>query len=216
MTRATRKRQRAERLAAFDTIVAAYEAPLLRYAARMVHDADTAQDVVQDTFVRLFRNWKDEWRPCPQLSSWLYRVTHNRAVDVLRKESRRHLLHARHAEQHRRFVPPDRGAAFRISEEAAMAAEVLCSLSHREQQLVILKVYEEKSYRDISDITGLTVSNVGYILHHAMKKMAAGLRKRRDPGVQGQPKARKPAKSEAPAGDRPGTGAGTGPGHNTR
>lgn len=49
-------------------------------------------------------------------------------------------------------------------------------LNHREQQLVILKVYEEKSYREISGITGLTVGNVGYILHHAMKKLARHLR----------------------------------------
>lgn len=142
-----------------------------------MNDADAAQDVVQDTFVKLFKNWKDELSPSPQLSSWLYRVTHNRAVDYLRKESRRRLLHVHHAEQHRSFVPPDRGAAFRISESAEKAAGVLRLLSHREQQLVILKVYEEKSYREISDISGLTVSNVGYILHHAMKKMAAELGK---------------------------------------
>ena len=50
-------------------------------------------------------------------------------------------------------------------------------MSERERQLVILKVYEEKSYNEISEITGLTSSNVGYILHHAMKTLAAILRK---------------------------------------
>ena len=50
-------------------------------------------------------------------------------------------------------------------------------MSLREQQLVILKVYEEMSYKEISEITDLTVSNVGYILHHAMRKMADALKK---------------------------------------
>jgi DNA-directed RNA polymerase specialized sigma24 family protein len=43
--------------------------------------------------------------------------------------------------------------------------------------MVILKVYEEKSYKEISEITGLSVSNVGYILHFAMKKLAEELKK---------------------------------------
>lgn len=164
-----------ERLAAFERVVQAYEAPLLRYAARILRDRDAAQDVVQNTFLRFLRQWKESWEPAPALSGWLYRVTHNGAVDHVRRESRRHLLHHRHAECEPQDLPPDRGAAFRLSDEAAAAARALRQLSLRDQQLVILKVYEEKSYREISEITGLTVSNVGYILHHAMKKLAAAL-----------------------------------------
>jgi RNA polymerase sigma-70 factor (ECF subfamily) len=94
----------------------------------------------------------------------------------VRKESRRHDLHLRHAQERPDYAPPNRGEGFRISEEAEKAVRALHSLGLREQQLVVLKVYEEKSYREIGEITGLTVSNVGYILHHAMKKMAAILR----------------------------------------
>ena len=167
---------RAEKLAAFEALVAEYEGPLLRYAARLLRDEAAAQDVVQNTFVRLYRRWKDAWEPSPQLSSWLYRVAHNCAVDYMRRESRRQSLHRRQAEETPDAYPPNRGAGFRISEEAARAADALNTLSLRERQLVILKVYEEKSYKEIADISGLTVSNVGYILHHAMKKLAAALR----------------------------------------
>lgn len=170
---------KAQRLQAFEAIVSEYESALLHYAAHIVYNYDAAQDVVQDTFIKLFKNWKDELTPSPQISSWLYRVTHNCAVDYLRRESRRRLLHIRHAEEHHDFIPPDRGEGFRISEAAEKAVEALRTLSLREQQLVILKVYEEKSYREISEITGLTISNVGYILHYAMKKMAAELRRAR-------------------------------------
>lgn len=171
------KRAQARRLAAFEVVVSEYEAALLRYAGRILHNDNAAQDVVQNAFIRLFRRWEDDMTPSPKLSSWLYRVTHNCAVDYLRKESRRHLLHTRLAEEHAKFAPPDRGKAFRISEAAEGAAAALKTLKLREQQLVVLKVYEEKSYKEISEITGLTVSNVGYILHHAMKKMAAELKK---------------------------------------
>ena len=169
-----------QRQSAFEAVVARYEAQLLRYAVRLMFDHNAAQDVVQDTFIKLLRHWKGAMEPCAHLSNWLYRVAHNRAVDSLRRESRRSLLHRRQAAEELDHTPPDRGEGFRISAAAEKASEALLILNHREQQLVILKVYEEKSYREISEITGLTVGNVGYILHHAMKKMARHLRTQSD------------------------------------
>ncbi len=171
------KQSRADRLAAFDALVVAYEARLLRYTARLVADRNAAQDVVQDTFIRLHRKWQEPMEDSPKLASWLYRVAHNRAVDHVRRMARRQDLHTRHAEEQPEHVLPDRGEAFRISDAAGQAVTALKSLSLREQQLVILKVYEEKSYKEISDITGLKTGNVGYILHHAMRKMAAQMQR---------------------------------------
>jgi len=176
MARAPRE-LKAERLRAFEAVVAAYEGALLRYATRVTRNANAAQDIVQETMIRLLRSWRDALTPSPQLSSWLYRVAHNCAVDHMRKESRRHLLHTRHAEESILSSPPNRGRGDRVSDEAQQAAAALQVLSLRERQLVILKVYEGKSYREISEITGLSVGNVGYILHHAMKKLAAELKK---------------------------------------
>jgi RNA polymerase sigma-70 factor (ECF subfamily) len=166
-----------ERLAAFESVVSAYEGPLLRYAARVLRDPAAAEDVVQETFLRLFKRWADPLAPSPPLGSWLYRVAHNCAVDHLRREARRSLLHLRHARRDEQTVPPDRGRDFRVGEDAARAAEALKTLGLRERQIVILKVHEEKSYREISEITGLTTGNIGFILHHAMKKLAAELKK---------------------------------------
>jgi len=172
------KESRAERLEAFETVVATYQGPLLRYATRLAADADAAQDIVQDAFIRLLKKWREPMAPSPALSSWLYRVTHNCAVDHIRKISRRQDLHHRHAEREGEpVVPPDRGRAFAISDAAAAADAALKTLSLRERQLVVLKVYEEKSYREISEITDLSTGNVGYILHHAMKKLADTMRR---------------------------------------
>jgi RNA polymerase sigma-70 factor (ECF subfamily) len=173
------KALKAERQAAFECIVSAYESALLRYAGRLVRDSNAAQDIVQDAFIRLFGKWHEKLEPGPRLSSWLYRVVHNCAVDYVRKEARRHALHVRHAEQSPAFTKPDRGAGFRISAAAEKAVEALHALSLKEQQVVVLKVYEEKSYKEIAGITGLSTGNVGYILHHAMRKMAAELKKAR-------------------------------------
>lgn len=158
-----------------------YEGPLLRYAGHVLNDADAAQDVVQEAFIRLLHHWKEPLDPCAKLSNWLYRVAYNCAVDYLRKRTRQRLLYRRFADEIAPAVPPDRGRGFRIGEAAARAAAALDTLPMRERQLVILKVYEEKSYKEISAITGLTVGNVGYILHHAMKKLAAVLQREGQP-----------------------------------
>ena len=172
-----RKQLKAKRISAFEEIVSKYEAGLLRYAVRIVNNHDTAQDIVQEAFIKLLKHWKGDFEPSPELSSWLYRVTHNCAVDFLRKETRHHALHRRQSSEKPDFAPPDRGEGFNANPCAEKASRALGVLNMRERQLVILKVYEEKSYREMSKITGLSVSNIGYILHHAMRKMAEELKK---------------------------------------
>ncbi len=173
----TRQLRKAKRVADFEAVVSHYEGAMLRYARRLVISPDIAQDVAQDTFIRLYRKWQGSFEPSSKLSAWLYRVAHNVAVDMIRKQSRRQDLHHRHSLEQPKHAAPDRGPWFHLGDRAVAAAAALQTLSERERQLVVLKIYEDKSYKEIGEITGLTTSNVGYILHHAMKKMAAEIRK---------------------------------------
>ena len=66
--------------------LARYEAPLLRYASRLLGDVDRARDVVQDTFLKLCR--EDPTRLDGHLAQWLFTVCRNRALDIQRKEGR--------------------------------------------------------------------------------------------------------------------------------
>lgn len=159
---------------AFARVVAEYESRLLRYVARLTGNASSAEDIVQETLVRLARSWHGDLEPSPQLQGWLYRVAHNEAIDHVRRESRLRLLHRRHAEEQGELFDRDhaREDVDPAAGRAAAAEKALRSLSDRERELVALKVYERKSYKEISAITGLTVGNVGYILHNAMKKLA--------------------------------------------
>jgi RNA polymerase sigma factor (sigma-70 family) len=170
---------RAERREAFARVVSVYEGPLLRYVSRMLRDFDAAQDVVQDAFIKLAAKWHEDLVPAPALSAWLYRVAHNGAIDHLRKRTRRRECPGDEDGIGADAATPDAGASDRQADESERALLALRTLSLREQQLVTLKVFEEKSYREISEITGLTMGNVGYILHFAMKKMAEGIRRLR-------------------------------------
>ena len=168
---------RRERLLAFEGVVGRYEAPLLRYATRLTNNAAHAEDVVQNALVKLARSWKGEFRDSPELSAWLYRTVHNEAVDLIRSEERRRRLHLEHgAEAMARpeEAPPAPG------DDAEAAVRALDALSPRERQAVVLKVYGEKSYREIAAIMGISVDNVGVTLSGAMRKLAARLGGRGD------------------------------------
>jgi RNA polymerase sigma factor, sigma-70 family len=155
----------------FELVVATYERQLLAYVARITGGRSSAEDVVQETFIKLSRQWRGELAPGALVSAWLYKVAHNASIDHIRREKTRGEAHKKHAVE----TADDAAAAAPSDADEARAnrvREALDSLGDRERSLVILKVYEEKSYKEIADIAGLSVGNVGFILHTAMKKLA--------------------------------------------
>ena len=150
-----------------------HQAPLVRYVARLVGgDLDRAQDVVQDAFVRL----------CQQLESavrgheveWLYTVSRNRAIDVVRKEAR--MRGFAEGEVERVQASDSRpGRALEAAETKAAVLELIEQLPAKQQEVVRLKFQNGFSYREISRITKLSVSNVGYLIHMAVKQLRADL-----------------------------------------
>lgn len=152
-----------------------YESPLIRYIVRMTGELETARDIVQDTFLKLCQQDRDQVEPI--LPQWLYRVCRNRALDVLKKEKRVNQLSDQQAESCR-SREADQGAALERQEDAASAVAMLDTLPDRQRELIRLKIEGGLSYRQISEVTGLSVSNVGYILHMGFKALREGLRQR--------------------------------------
>ncbi|MBT3194498.1 MAG: sigma-70 family RNA polymerase sigma factor [Verrucomicrobia bacterium] len=159
-----------------EKIVSQHETALLRYAARLVNSPTAAQDVVQNVFIKLFKNWDGHSQPSDKLKSWLFRVTHNEAVDLIRRESRLKVLHEKHAEERREDTCPDgHNCPPSHEERKATVLTHLKRLHPREQQIVLLRLEQGLSYRDISEITGRSEGNVGNILHHAIRKLSTVL-----------------------------------------
>jgi RNA polymerase sigma-70 factor (ECF subfamily) len=142
-----------------------YEQPLARYAERFLGDADRARDVVQDTFLRLCRQERADLNG--RLGEWLYTVCRNRAVDVRRKERPVRDL-TRDVAQPREDAPVAAGSATDVS-------QALAGLSANQQEAIRLKFHHGLKYREIAAVTGLSVSNVGFLIHTGLKKMRAAL-----------------------------------------
>ena len=182
MVRGAENTARASVVSQMETIVEQYETALLRYAARLVNSPTLAQDVVQNVFIKLYNGWKDGMKPSPKLKGWLYRVTHNEAVDFVRKESRLRVLHEKHAEKVMDECPDGHNCPAAVGDRKELVLENLKKLHPVEQQIVLLRMEEGFSYREISQVTGRTEGNIGNILHHAVKKLSVMMQKHRETG----------------------------------
>jgi RNA polymerase sigma factor (sigma-70 family) len=151
------------------TAVERHQAPLLRYATRLLQgDADRARDVVQDTFVRLMA------QPPAQIdghvAEWLYTVCRNRVHDVFRKEGRMKLFETGQAER-LTAVDPRPGAGLEHAESHAAMLALIGHLPANQQEVIRLKFQSGFSYKEISRITSLSVSNVGFLIHTAVTRL---------------------------------------------
>lgn len=164
------------RLTQMESIVAEYETSLLRYATRIINNTSLAQDVVQNVFIKLMKAWQPGTQPSSKLKGWLYRVTHNEAVDYVRKESRLKLLHNEHATENNLNCPDGHNCPITPEEKMKLALRYVKRLPMREQQVLLLRLQEGLSYKEIAEITGRSQGNVGNILHHAVQKLSAKLR----------------------------------------
>jgi RNA polymerase sigma-70 factor (ECF subfamily) len=143
-----------------------YEGQLLRYAGRLMRDLELARDVVQETLLTLCR--EPGAASQDRLREWLYVVCRHRALEVMRKEKRMQTLNEQQAAGGGAHSgAPDQAAA--RSEESGRAARIIGSLPERQQEVVRLKFQSGLSYREIARVMDLSVSNVGVILHTAMK-----------------------------------------------
>lgn len=149
-----------------------HEVALMGYATHLMGDAERASDVVQDTFMRLCRQQRSEVES--HVRRWLYTVCRNRALDILKKDKRMKTLDDARASQHpSRDADPQMQAQHHDS--AARAGSLMQDLPDRQQEVIRLKVQSGLSYREIAEITGLSVSNVGYLLHTGLKSIRTRL-----------------------------------------
>jgi RNA polymerase sigma factor (sigma-70 family) len=177
-----------------------YERPLIRYAQSIVGDLESARDVVQDTFIRYVRitaggeedamqaaNTTNDDAEAPartapppldtgdarHVEAWLFTVARNRSLDYVRKHSRiipMPVMEDRQSEEQ----GPDEALASRDAAEWLL--KLLDSLTPNQREVIRLKFQNDLSYQEIAGITGLSVTNVGFLLHIGLKKLRAILR----------------------------------------
>ena len=145
-----------------------YEGPLTRYAARIVGDVDRARDVVQDTFLRLCS--QDQAELDGRLPEWLFTVCRNRALDVRRKDRRMKGLTEAHTDD-RVSDDPSPDAVAEGQDTTSRVLHLLGGLPDNQQEVLVLKFQSGLSYREIAGVLGISVTNVGFLIHTAIKSL---------------------------------------------
>ena len=157
-------------------IIKEREAPLLRYAGRLIRDSEAARDVVQEVFIKYVRISQDQGRAkIDNLPAWLYRVTRNLCLDHLK--SKRVQLEIPIDDNIANFAggeSPD--STLEKKDAMTLVRKKLMELEPRDREVVLLKIEHGRSYKEISEIMGISVTNVGFILHTAIKKLAKDLK----------------------------------------
>ena len=148
---------------AFDLIVARFKGPLFGFLCRMIGDPAFAEDLLQETFLRLWTN-KHSYREIAKFSTWLYTVAGNLAKTELRKQKlRRWIPIGGSDEEHQLEIPdqaptPDRSYEQRTIERRVNEEIAKLPLVFRE--VVVLRDIQELSYEEIGSILGVPIGTV--------------------------------------------------------
>ncbi len=157
-----------ERLEWIRSAMDAYQGPLIRFAARITGDLDSARDVVQETFLRLCR--EDPAKTRDHLAPWLFSVCRHRALDVRRKEAPMTPLDEP-ALARLEASASDPGPALDVRAAAVRVLGVLAQLPASQQEVLRLRFHDELSYKEIGAATHRTVSHVGVLIHTGLKEL---------------------------------------------
>lgn len=146
-----------------------YEGALLGFTAGIVGEVETARDIVQETFLKLYEQPAGQISD-PGLKSWLYTVCRNRALDCLRRRKRLVSLEDESLEP---LVAEGKSPDELVAqhEETATVLRFVKRLPANQQEVIKLKFQADLSYKEISAITGLSNSNVGFLIHTALHRL---------------------------------------------
>jgi RNA polymerase sigma-70 factor (ECF subfamily) len=156
--------------------IARHEGRLILYAQRILAgDLARARDVVQETFLKLCRTPRAEITG--HEAAWLYTVCRRTALDVKRKERRMTFIadSTTVTADALASTAPDPAT---VTEQSDTTTEVLRMLTHlpeNQREAILLKFGHNLSYKEIAQVTGHTVSNVGFLIHTGLKTLRARL-----------------------------------------
>jgi len=160
----------------FGVLMDRYEAPLRRYIARLgIRNADDQLDVLQDVFLKVYRNLNG-FDQTLKFSSWIYRIAHNEAISAFRKKNVRpegHLV--ADSEEILSFVSSSMEAAdekFDKTINAEQVNQALLKLDEKYREVLLLRFFEHKEYDEISDILQIPTGSVGTLIHRGKKQLA--------------------------------------------
>jgi RNA polymerase sigma-70 factor, ECF subfamily len=158
---------------AFGILVERYQRRVVGVALAVVHNADDALELAQETFIRAYENLRS-FESRSSFSTWLYRIAANLAIDLRRREGRHSMVRGEEAENEIERLPSPIGnsfAEFSRSELNYRLRSALDELTHDHRAVILLREVEGLSYDEISDILQCPRGTVMSRLHYARNRL---------------------------------------------
>jgi RNA polymerase sigma-70 factor (ECF subfamily) len=170
---------------AFRELVRRYERPVFSLIFRMVRDSATAEDLAQDTFIKVL-NHIDKYRPEFKLSSWLFKIANNVAIDHLRRRQLAtismsgspHASTASEIEASSFDIASDDESALDEMESKELGASIekaIGSLRPEYRSCILLRHVEGRSYEEIAATLDLPLGTVKTYIHRARHQLRESL-----------------------------------------
>tara|TARA_B110000240_G_scaffold11350_1_gene11990 strand:- start:3 stop:542 length:540 start_codon:yes stop_codon:yes gene_type:complete len=155
--------------AGFKILIKEYQQPLYWHIRKIVFDHEDADDVLQNTYIKVFKNIKN-FRGESKLFSWMYRIATNEALTFIKQKSRKLGLSLN--EFNEKQVNQLEADVYFEGDAIALKLQLAVANLPEKQRLVFnLKYYEELKYDEISEILETSVGALKASYHHAVKKI---------------------------------------------
>jgi RNA polymerase sigma-70 factor (ECF subfamily) len=160
----------------FDSLLARHRAPLIVFVRRMVGSAAIAEEIAQESFLRVYLH-RNRYKPSARFSTWLYHIATNLALNWLR-DHRRELEQTRLDDPEQRRLPlqlPDRAEPVDVTVLREMDRDsirrrvirAIDDLPARQRAALLLRRFEDMDYEQIATVMGCSVPTVKSLLFRA-------------------------------------------------
>ena len=156
---------------AFEILLKNFQKPLYNHIRNIVLNHDDADDVLQNTFVKVFQNL-NKFKGESKLFSWVYRIATNEALTFLNKKSKLAGVSSE-ALQNKTIDNLQSDVYFDGNEIQIKLQRAIAILPEKQQLVFKMKYFEELKYEEISEILGTSVGALKASYHIAVKKIEA-------------------------------------------
>src|SRR5690606_9142873 len=160
---------------AFKALVEKYKERLYWHIRRIVLDHDDADDVLQNTFIKVYRNIQS-FKEDSAIYTWMYRIATNEALSFLQKRAKFYDISNEELQQ--KMVENLKADSYFDGDEIQLKLqEAIATLPEKQRIVFNMKYFEELKYEDMSSILETSVGALKASYHHAVKKIETQLTK---------------------------------------
>ncbi|NTW49993.1 MAG: RNA polymerase sigma factor [Chlorobiales bacterium] len=161
---------------AFTALVRRHQEKIYWVCRRMLNSHEDADDVAQNVFVKVYKSL-DGFNEDAQFFTWAYRIATNESINYLRSKKVRNTVGLDDILEEPAGTDAHPDHVMMKNEQSKVVQEAIQSLPEKQQQVFMMRYYDELNYEEIAGVLGTSVGGLKANYFHAFKKIEAYLRK---------------------------------------